>query len=153
MAVSVFLTGNLASAQNTSGDIHVGAGIGYHFDFEEDNVGLVLEGAYSFLDDVRVSAGIMYYFVDHDDFTFVDINVNVHYLFLNEVDYRVYALAGLNNARLSNDGWSDDELAFNLGLGGEYSLDPVILFVEFKLATGDIHDNNFLLHAGLRYKF
>ncbi len=150
--MSVFLTGNLAYAQNTKGDFLVGAGIGYHFDFEEDNLGLVVEGLYSFTDDVRAAAGIMYYFVDDDNFTYYDINVNAHYLFLNEEDYAVYALAGLNNFRWSN-GFSDDELAINLGLGGEYDLDAIMLFGELKLTTGDVHDNNFLFHGGLRYRF
>lgn len=157
MAVSVFLAGNLVNAQNTQGDWHIGGGVGYHLDFDDDNVGIVIEGLYSFRDDIRVAAGILYYFVDDDNTTFYDLNANAHYLFKNDEELRIYALAGINIFNVSvdfeGDSWSDDETGFNLGAGIEYDLTSIMLFGELKLTTGDIHDNNFLFHGGLRYRF
>lgn len=149
-------------SQNLAKTFSLGGGIGYHTEFKDDNTGLVLEGVYSFTDDVRLAAGFLYYFVDEPkdvSITLMDLNLNVHYIFKNDEDMRIYALGGINSFRFDvsykddDDKSSGDETGINLGAGIEYDVGNVMLFGELKITTGDVHDNKIIIHAGVRYTF
>lgn len=157
---SIFLLGSATQAQNVAKSWTIGGGIGYHTEFDDDNTGLVLEGMYSFTDEIRASLGILYYFADQPDegsITFFDININAHYIFKNDEDLRIYALAGINSFNFEAKGGgvteSGDETGFNIGAGIEYDIGSVMLFGELKMTTGDVHDSKFIIHAGIRYTF
>ncbi len=164
IAAAIFLAGTGVQAQSQTGDFLLGGGLGYHFDLDDDEIGIVLDGVYSFQDDIRLGVNVFYYLIDDIEFmgetisiTAFDVNINGHYLFKNEEDMRLYGLAGINSFRLK-ESWegeseSDDETGFNLGAGIEYDLTSIMLFGELKLTTGDVHDNNFLFHGGVRYRF
>ncbi len=156
----ILFTGVMAQAQNYSGNLHIGAGAGYHTEFEKDNTGVVLEGTYSVLNRLRLSPGILYYFTDtgsdHYDITVIDLNANAHLILINRERMRLYGLAGYNNFRIKvsydNDSTSENESGINLGGGLEFGRRNLMLFGEAKITTGEVHDNNIILHGGIRFK-
>ncbi len=161
LALFVFNSG--VNAQNEAGSLYIGGGFGYHTDMDDDNIGILLEGVYSFRDNIRFAAGILYYLSDDKNWggqaishTMYDLNLNVHYLFRDEDKMRLYALGGINSFRykVSGGGFSEsgDDTGLNLGAGIEYNVGAVMVFGELKLVTGDAHDNSFILHAGVRYR-
>lgn len=156
----ILFAGVVAQAKNHSGNLHIGAGVGYHTQFEKDNTGVVLEGTYSVLNRLRLSPGILYYFTDTGsdlyDITVIDLNANAHLILINWERIRLYGLAGYNNFRVrvsyDNDSTTENESGINLGGGLEYGRGNLMLFGEAKITTGDVHDNNIILHGGIRFK-
>lgn len=173
------------TAQNMEGDFVVGGGLVYGtgvFDFgdEDIDIGLQVNGYYSVTPEIRVGGDFTYFFPvtfefsdeffgtqveEEDKYTITEVNINGHYLFVNESDLIVYALAGINIARFSNEytytengfseseSFSDSETGLNLGAGLEYALDFANFYAEAKLSNvgGDL--DQFVLGVGLRFKF
>lgn len=113
----------------------VGLGLVYGTEIEE--VGLQLNGYYG-LDQVllglRVGADFSYYFVE-DPASFWTLDLNGQYRFIEPGPFGAYAIAGLEIARASVEGFgvevSNTEVGLNLGIGAEYAVVPnVELFAE-----------------------
>lgn len=157
----VFSSWSTLTAQN-SGDIDLGAGITYGFDLEE--IGIQAVGTYSLNDKIRVGADFIYWLSENDNAfgasfssTLFEINGNVHYLFINNDEFNIYAIGslGLHYASVSIDvpGYgsesaSDSELGLGFGAGAEYNLGPVKIYVEPRLFISGF--DQFALSAGLK---
>lgn len=146
-----------SNAQNMQGDFAVGLGAAYGFDVEE--LGINANVNYSFTDEIRAAVDFTYYLAD-SDFTIWEFNANAHYLFMNEMDLRIYALAGLQyyNFEFEFDlggfgtlAAEDDGIGFNVGAGIEYDLGGIMLFAEPKFTISGLEQLN--VTAGVRFAF
>lgn len=176
---------NTASAQ-TEGSVQEGdfkAGIGLAFGtgiggfggFDND-LGIRADGYYAFTPEIRAGGDFTFYFPDSQSESFGnetwetkltvwELNLNGHYIFLDEDGLIVYALGGINitGISISQSGstqfgdfggdTSDSEFGLNLGGGLEYNLDFADLFAEAKLGNLGGNANQFVLGAGLRLPF
>ena len=175
-----------ATAQNAQGDFVAGAGLVYGsgvfgFDDIDNDIGLQVNGYYSLTPEIRIGGDFTYYFPatfedsgtdffgdqweEEEKYTVTEININGHYLFINEADMIVYALAGINITGFKNEytysengfsesmSVSDSETGLNLGAGIEYALDFANFYAEAKLANVGGDADQFVLGAGLRFKF
>lgn len=148
-----------ANAQNMSGDFAAGVGAGYGFDIEA--LGINAGFLYSFTDEIRAAVDFTYWMPDNEgvDETAWEINANAHYLFVNDMDLRVYALAGIHYAyyEFSFDFFGvsmeadDSEIGFNVGAGLEYDLGGIMLFAEPKFTVGGFEQLSVI--AGVRFGF
>ncbi|MCC5914480.1 MAG: outer membrane beta-barrel protein [Balneolaceae bacterium] len=171
---------NNAEAQVEEGDFKAGIGLVFGtgiggFGFDND-LGIRADGYYAVTPEIRAGGDFTFYFPDtmresfggesfETKLTVWELNLNGHYLFINEEDMNVYALGGINitGIRISSSGStgfgdvsgseSDSEFGLNLGGGIEYSLDFADLFAEAKLGGLGGNANQFVLGAGLRFPF
>lgn len=156
----IFISNTNLYAQDESGDISIGGGLGYGTEIE--SIGIQVGGVYRINEQFRGAADIIYYFPDEIgagyDYNWMEFNANGHYLFLEEDDMLVYALAGLNFARVSIDypdneiyggSYSDTEIGLNIGAGLEYDIDFAFLYAELKYALSSA--DQLVLSAGLRF--
>ncbi|MCH8556890.1 MAG: porin family protein [Balneolia bacterium] len=143
-----------ANAQNAEGDIVAGGGLGFGFDIEE--IGLNLNGYYSITDEIRAGADILYYFVDGDGVSFWELNLLGNYLFINDEELRVYALAGIHRFNVSVDtgfgSFGGSQTGLMIGGGVEYDLGAVSLYGEPRISLVSAW-GQLSLTAGVRYKF
>lgn len=171
---------NTATAQNMEGDFAVGAGLVYGTGIFEDDgfdlnndLGIQVNGYYSITPEIRIGGDFTFYFPKSQSFenffdeievetSVTELNINGHYLFINESDLIVYGLAGINITRfsekISESGFADEEFSgsetgLNLGAGLEYALDFANFYAEAKLANLGGDAGQFVLGAGLRFKF
>lgn len=131
--------------------ISVGGGLGYGEGIEE--IGLKVDGIYTINEDFRAGADIIYFFTG-DGITFWELNLNGNYLFVNDDDMNIYAIAGLNYARQSFDAgqfgsMSNSELGLNVGAGLEYDLGFASIAPEIKYALSSL--DQLVISAGLRF--
>ena len=183
-SVGLTLTTETINAQNLQGDFSIGAGLVFGtgvFDGEfgdelNNDLGIQVNGYYSVTPEIRIGGDFTYYFPQDfsesgQDFSYTieaavsEININGHYLFVNEADLVVYALAGINITRVSIEerdideffgidesfSSSESETGLNLGAGLEYNLDFANFYAEAKLANLGGDANQFVLGAGLRF--
>jgi opacity protein-like surface antigen len=131
----LFLTGVQFAA---NAQLKLGAGLGYGTDIEE--LGIQFRGVYTVSDPWRASADFVLYFDGVDDLSIWELNLNGHYVFINDEKKTVYALAGLNIIKVNFDATSglDDtsDTGLNLGAGIEIPLGSVELFGEARFALG-----------------
>jgi hypothetical protein len=140
------------------GDITVGGGLTLTTGVGSGGggeIGINGNGFYAITNEIRAGLGLSLFFGDYSP---TQINIDGHYLFINEDDLGVYALAGLGIWR-----WSTPDLGFgfgsvsfstsglNLGAGVEYDLGTFLLFGEAKLTT--IAGTPFNLTGGVRFRF
>ncbi|GEM_PF-1325871 len=133
---------NAQTLLTQQGDITVGGGLTLTTgvgDGGGGEIGVNGNGFYAITDEIRAGLGISLFF---GDFSPTQINIDGHYLFINEDDLAVYGLAGLGIWR-----WTTPDIGFgigsmsfstsglNLGGGVEYDLGNFLLFGEAKLST------------------
>ncbi|MFO7702681.1 MAG: outer membrane beta-barrel protein [Psychroflexus maritimus] len=172
LLLSAFLTLCLgANAQTNRGDISIGGGLAYgtgaapSLSELNNSLGIQLGGFYT-LTDSKLRAGLdfIYYFPDKEsgvEFKLWELNANLHYIFLEESDYFIYGLGGVNisSVKLDYEGdsffgggsYSESEFGLNLGAGFEYNLDFANLFAEAKYGNLGGDADQFVLSAGLRF--
>ncbi len=143
-----------ANAQSLEGDIVAGGGLGFGFDVEE--IGLNLNGYYSITDEIRAGADILYYFVEGDGISFWELNLLGNYLFINDEELRVYALAGIHRFNVSVDtgfgNFGGSQTGLMIGGGVEYDLGTVSIYGEPRISLVSVY-GQLSLTAGARYKF
>ncbi len=162
-ALAVFLilgTSSMGNAQNLAtqqGDITAGGGLTLTTGVGAEGggeIGINGGGYYGITDDIRAGLGVSIFF---GDFAPTQINIDGHYLFTNEDNLILYALAGLGYWRWTFDfGPFGGKQSFttsglNLGGGVEYIMDSFILFGEAKLNT--IGGTPFNITGGIRLRF
>lgn len=167
------LTVSNASAQVTPGgtgspayDIKAGGGFAYGSEIEK--LGLQLNGYYRLPanEQIFVGADFTYYFPEtetafgvEEKITWIEININGQYHFLQEEELGVYGLGGLNYTSLSfsveADGFdssaSESEIGLNIGGGVEYNLDFGLVYGELKFVISDA--DQLVFGAGVRIPF
>ncbi len=117
-------------------------------------IGINGNGFYAITDEIRAGLGISLFF---GDFSPTQINIDGHYLFINENGLGVYGLAGLGYWRWTFDlgpfggTVSTTTSGLNLGGGVEYDLGNFLLFGEAKLTT--IGGTPFNITGGIRLRF
>ncbi len=148
-------SGANAQPVTQEGDIIVGGGLVLTTgvgELGDAEIGINGNGFYSITDEIRAGLGISLYF---GDFSPTQINIEGHYLFINEDGLGVYALAGLGIWRWSFDlgqfgSASVSTSGLNLGGGVDYDLGNFLLFGEAKLST--IGGTPFIITGGIRFK-
>lgn len=149
-----------ATAQDVEGDIFLEGGFGYGSKIQ--SLAIQAGGLYTINSEFRVSADGIYHFPGNDshglEFTWLEVNTNGHYLFINQEDMKFYFLGGLNFAKLFSDhddirlpsGDSTEQLyiGLNIGAGYELSLGSVLGFIEGKYALSSAHQ--LVLTGGVR---
>ncbi len=116
-------------------------------------IGINGNGFYSITDEIRAGLGVSLFF---GDFAPTQINIDAHYLFINEGGLGVYGLAGLGYWRWTFDlggfgSISTTTSGLNLGGGVDYDLGNFLLFGEAKLNT--IGGTPFNITGGIRVRF
>ncbi|MCC5941916.1 MAG: outer membrane beta-barrel protein [Balneolaceae bacterium] len=79
-------------------------GGGLFYGFEAERAGIRLDALYSINEDIRIGVDLGFYFPENREFDKVkrfEFNVNGHYLFVNNEDFTLYGLAGINYFRFS----------------------------------------------------
>lgn len=162
---------NNAYAQTEEGDFKIGAGLtfgsGVGFASLDNDLGIRLDGYYSFTPEIRGGGDFTFYLPKSEgdvDVTVWELNFNGNYIFHDEEGLLVYALGGINITGISIDtpsttiggqtfggSSSDSEFGLNLGGGIEYALDFADLFGEIKLGGLGGNADQFVLGAGLRF--
>lgn len=161
-AVVLLLVGTSlsVSAQTATGDIAIEGALGYGSKIQ--SLGIQAGGYYTIHSEFRVGADAIYYFPGEDsqglEFTWLEGNVNGHYLFINQETMKFYFLGGLNFAKLFSDysdiklpsGDSTEQLyvGLNIGAGYEFSLGSVSAYIEGKYALSSAHQ--LALTGGIR---
>jgi len=144
-----------ANAQSLEGDIVAGGGLGFGFDVEE--IGVNLNGYYSITDDIRAGLDIVYYLTSEDNLSFWELNLLGNYLFINDEELRVYALAGIHRFNVSFPntgfgGFGGSTTGLIIGGGVEYDLGTVSVYGEPRVSLASFW-GQLSLTAGVRYKF
>ncbi|MCB0683223.1 MAG: outer membrane beta-barrel protein [Saprospiraceae bacterium] len=142
--ITLMLVAGFLGFQSAHAQFSAGAGLAYGTDSGVNGdgaIGIQARAMYQFMENIRGSANFTFFLVD-DPVNFSTLNVDGHYLFLNE-SFLVYALAGLNLAFVSVDlgafgDASDSELGLNLGGGIQLPItDALGLLGEVKYVIGD----------------
>ncbi len=140
-----------ASAQSVQGDTVLEGAFGYGSEIQ--SLAIQAGGYYTINREFRVGTDAIYYFPGTDsnglEFTWLEVNTNAHYLFINQENMKLYLLTGLNFAKLFSDhddihlpgGDSTDQVyvGLNIGTGYEFSLGSISAFIEGKYALSSAH--------------
>jgi len=148
MLISVGLSTNTAAQVVEEGDITAGGGITFTTGVGSGEIGINAGGYYSITDEIRAGAALHIFF---GDFSPTQFNIDGHYIFKNEDDLVIYALAGIGYWSWSAGPFSFSTTGLNLGGGLEYELDSITLFGEAKLTT--IGDMPLSISGGVRFRF
>lgn len=150
ITLSIFLIGfaNNAAAQKFG----FGAGVAYGTDIEE--IGIQAGVLYSITNEIRSGVDVVYYMTD-SNLTWIEINANGHYGFVNTDDLFIYGLAGVNyvTTKVEVAGFSatGTDTGVNLGAGLDYSFGAVGIYTEVKYAlTGN---GQVVASGGVRFFF
>lgn len=150
LSITFFSTSH-SYAQN---DLSITAGAAYGLEVEAP--GIQVGAVYGFTDNLRGAADISFYFPDspnNGDYTFWELNINAHYLFISKETTNFYGLAGLNYAtqKISGGGMSisSSEAGLNIGAGAEFGVGFGAIYVEGKYALSNY--DQLALAAGVRF--
>lgn len=143
------------------GGLMYGSGAGGNLSSINNDLGLMVDGYYTITDKIRAGAGFGYFFPKSEgggDFTVTEFNINGHYIFLDDVSFNVYGLAGINITSFKFDveaagfsaSTSASETGLNIGIGGEYGMGFGNLFGELKYAGLGGQADELVLGAGIR---
>ncbi|TVP98335.1 MAG: hypothetical protein EA359_18435 [Balneolaceae bacterium] len=83
----------------TDAQAQVSAGGGILYGFDIERIGIRVDGLYAINDDWRAAADFGYYFPESEfgiKVSWWELNLNAHYVFVDNEDFRAYALAGIN---------------------------------------------------------
>jgi hypothetical protein len=154
----------VATSTTTQAQSKLGAGL--VFGTEAESIGLQANfyTPIASVENLSVGGDLTYFLpkeiVNNVDRTWFEINVNGQYQFYSEQMLSAYALAGINITTYGvkydgpgSDVWrdgSDTAAGLNLGVGGEYAVNPSLFaFAEFKFVISDYDQAVFT--AGLRF--
>lgn len=157
---------SLFAILTTGAFAQVGIGAGLSFGTDVSEVGIFARGSYQFAEQWRGAATFNYYLAGNEggvSVSFWDINLDAHYLFWENEQFRAYALGGLGIAIISVDAnvpsvpgfdynESTSDFGINLGAGGEYKVNENVRpFAELKFDVGLY--NQLVIMAGVKYLF
>ncbi len=164
--ITVLLISGLFFSKNSTAQdsqIMAGAGLGYTSDI--NSFGLSVNGLYLVNDTWEAGARFTYLF-ENDFVQWNMLDLDGHYVFMNDDTKTLYALAGLNFTFWNYDFETPEygslwaplvetggtETGLNLGAGGRYALtDQLYLNGELKYTLGNF---DFLsIGAGIMYRF
>lgn len=145
-------------------DTRIGAMIAYGTEIE--NIGIGANAEFGIADNLSISPGIIYYFPKSEGpikMNWFEINGNANYYFLNDGEFDVYGLAGLNysSVKVKYDGYafegmpgfssSDGRFGLNLGAGANMHLSNggIIPFAELKYVI--IDGGQLVIAAGVKF--
>jgi len=128
----------------------LGAGLGYGFDIEE--AALNIRANYAFTEEWRAAPDFLYYFDGEEGISIYEINLNGHYVYVDDDGFRSYALGGLNILAISIEDFDgDSEVGLNLGNGVEYDFtDSIAGFAELRFAIQD--ESQLVLSLGAMFR-
>jgi outer membrane immunogenic protein len=147
--VGFLFAASTVSAQKVGGFLGYGA--------EIESLGIGVNGEFDLSQKLTLSPSFIFFF-PNDDFTWIDLNGNLNYYFLNEgVD--LYGLVGLNLAIVSYNGNNqvvedntDSELGLNFGFGANFDVGQKFEpFAEMKYAALSDFDQ-FSIIFGLKFR-
>lgn len=128
-----------ASAQK--GDMKIGPLVAYGSEIK--NPGFGIKFHYGINDRIRLAPDFIYY-LEKNDVTWWELNVNGHYTFSESGDMAFYALGGLNllgvKVNFMGASTSDSEMGINLGAGVQKPLTSRLLGVaeaKYTLSSAD----------------
>lgn len=151
------------------GGLAFGSGVG--FGNLDNDLGIRADGYYSITPEIRAGGDFTFYFPKSEsqsgfggnyDYSINvwELNLNGHYIFMENDGLLLYGLAGINITGMSweqdyenqsNQSNSSSETGLNLGGGVEYPLDFADLFGEIKIGGLGGNADQFVLGAGLRF--
>ncbi|MEX2456358.1 MAG: outer membrane beta-barrel protein, partial [Balneolaceae bacterium] len=121
----------------------------------DNDLGIRVDGYYPLTPEIRAGGDFTFYFPKSDsgvDFTVWELNFNGNYILLEEDEFTLYGLAGINitgfTVSFDDDSNSDTEIGLNLGGGAEYPLDFADLFGEIKFGGLGGDADQFVLGVG-----
>ena len=174
-------------AQTSEGDIAIGGGLAFGTGALmevpgpggdlNNSIGIQLGGYYTISETIRAGLDFIYYLpasesvedfgvTIEEDLNVFEINANAHYIFVDESDFLVYGLGGLNITSVKTeveaedseglieegvDGIDASEIGLNLGGGIESEIDFGILYGEVKYANLGGDADQLVISAGLRF--
>ena len=136
------------------GDFSIGAQFNYASKNSMIGIGANLQ--YEFIKNVRVEPEFIYY-LENDDISAINANLNFHYLIRTGSGFVLYPLAGFSYAHFKDDAGifsSDwDRFGANIGFGSEYRINERFRFyIEERFQI--LKDwNQSVTALGLRYCF
>lgn len=157
---------SLTTVRAQTVDTRVGGMVAYGSEIE--NVGVGVNAEFGILDKLSVSPSFIYYFPKEEgpvEATWFEINANANYYVLENTQFDVYGLAGLNYTHVKVDvdmpsvggfgggssSGSDSRFGLNLGAGGNINLSGGIMpFAELKYVI--IDDGQFVIAGGVKFK-
>ncbi|MFN1833777.1 outer membrane beta-barrel protein [Balneola sp. MJW-20] len=127
-----------------------------------NDIGLKVDGRYDINEQIAVGADFTFFFPKDESgvkFKLSALNLNGFYDFLNEEEFNLYGLAGLNIAFweiefpdvggfFGGGSISDTEIGLNIGAGAEYVMNFGNLFGEVKYVISDL--DQLVIAAGVR---
>lgn len=158
----LFFLALLISSHSLSAQLSVGGGLSFGTGIE--NIGLFARGGYDITDEIRGNATVNFFFGENVEgivkTSLWTINLDGHYVLVDEDNLAIYGLAGLNIgiSRVKFDdptgiigSFSDSETNIGLNAGGgvELPLDAINPFAEVKYVIGGF--DQLVIVAGVRY--
>ncbi len=119
----------------------ISAGVGFAYGTDIEETGLQLSGVYTLNEKMRVGADLIYYFIGDEEFfgvkieqTALEFNGNFNYIFYNENKIEAYGIGSLGlhyvSVSVLDNSESDSEIALGVGVGAQYDLGKVKLYLE-----------------------
>lgn len=132
------------------------AGINFSYGTEHKAIGIGVKGQYGITNAIRTEVAFDY-FLEKDNLSMWDINLNVHYLFSITEQFKAYPLAGVafTNWTTSIGSFSSSTSRFgaNIGAGVQYNLtERLAINLEGKYQIISDFDQP-IFNIGLAYKF
>lgn len=158
-AVGVFVLAlTMGMNQKAEAQFAIEGGLGYGSDI--DRLGIKGSVIYDIegVDELQFAGGLILYLPESENdvsWTWTEVNVNAEYHFLDEANFSVYGLGGINRTRLSisGDHWgmgSGSSSGLNIGGGLVTDIGLALLDVELKYVLMD-NWSRAVLSAGLRF--
>lgn len=156
-----FMAGVLATVQAQE-ETKIGAFVAYGSEIESVGVGANAE--FPIAENLTISPSLIYYFPREEygiKWSWLEVNANANYYFVNEESLGVYAIGGLNysSIKVSYDeslgfgggsSASDGEFGLNLGAGANFDLGGSITpFAELKYVI--INGGQLVAGAGVKF--
>lgn len=149
------------AAQAVAWDL--GGGLVYGSEIEQ--FGAQVNAYFPLWEKIRVGGDVTLYASDTDRFLgqsfetrLAELNVNGHYMFLEDPRFRVYGIGGVNLSRVRVSGdvpglgrisETDTEVGLNVGAGAERSMGWGTLYGELKYVVSDF--DQMVIGAGVRF--
>jgi opacity protein-like surface antigen len=146
LAISLFFLAQAVAVAQTDSKAKVGVGILYGD--EPEAVGLQITGTYRINQHVEFAPDVSIYFPGGNNtiyHSYWGINLNGHYIFVDNPNFDIYGLAGLNITSVKEvipienyEEYHHTKLGINIGLGSEYHFQHFSLYGELKYIVSDL---------------
>lgn len=147
---------------NAQDEMRIGGMLAYGTEVE--NIGIGVTAAFPIMDKMTIAPSFIFY-LPKDEFgvkiNWFELNANANYYFLDEGNFNVYGLGGLNfssisvkydNASIYGSGLSasDGRIGLNLGGGANFDIGTsFLLFSELKYVI--IDEGQLVIAAGVKF--